>query len=362
MSLDQILLLPPGYGFDSSNAAPLITVPGAQAAISNVQLNITGVSISDANLSQNQTVTLSVLHGTLTIPNTIGLTFSVGDGANDSTMTFSATQFYANAALSAILYTSTTNYLGADTLSVTTNDGVVTVGPSTVAITVTWTPISLSPVVWLKQNTLLFSDAGTTPAVDTDPIYRWGDSSGNSNHANQVTLGNRPIYASGSGWASFTAASSHFMTITNSASIQWASAAPRTYAALLQLTATSSYPVISGKGTGSRDEFRFYDSGSKPDYATSGGVDGCTSTPSFGTGATGMITAVEDGAAIFLYIGSTQVGTDASSVPVANSNNLHIGSRGGTSLFCSMKLLEYVVMPTAITAPQLANLKTYWGV
>ena len=62
-----------------------------------------------------------------------------------------------------------------------------------------WTPLALSPLVWLKQGALVYSDAGTTPAVDTDPVYRWGDSSGNGRNADQTTLGNRPVYNTNSG-------------------------------------------------------------------------------------------------------------------------------------------------------------------
>lgn len=223
-----------------------------------------------------------------------------------------------------------------------------------------WTPASLSPVVWLKQNTLLFSDDGVTPIADTDPIYRWGDSSGNNNHAKQVTLGNRPIYSSGSGWASFTAAS-HFMTITNSASIQFALNAPRTYAALMQLTATGTHPVICGRGA-NNDEFRFSSSTAKPAYFTGGAVDGCTSSAAVSTGVTTMVVVAQSITEINLYIGNTLRGTDASAVAAANSTDICIGSRTGTTQFLSMKLLEYLVLPTAISTDNLALLETYWGV
>lgn len=151
MSLDQILMLPPGYGFDS--AAPRITVPGAQSATSNVAKAITGTNLADAD-GNPQTVTLSVDHGTFSLAGTTGLSFSVGDGTADATMTFSGSLTNINTAIATLTYTSTTDYVGADTLSITTNDGTVSVGPSTVAITVTWTPESLGAnlVAWFDPS------------------------------------------------------------------------------------------------------------------------------------------------------------------------------------------------------------------
>lgn len=47
--------------------------------------------------------------------------------------------------------------------------------------------------LWLRADDGLFTDAGTTPAVNNgDAIYRWADRSGNSRHFDQTTSGNRP--------------------------------------------------------------------------------------------------------------------------------------------------------------------------
>lgn len=44
----------------------------------------------------------------------------------------------------------------------------------------------------LRADTGCYTDAGTTAANDGDLVYRWADQSGNANHANQTTSGNRP--------------------------------------------------------------------------------------------------------------------------------------------------------------------------
>lgn len=135
-----------GRGFVTNNA-PSITVPGAQSAVSNIAKAITGTSIADTD-GNTQTVTLSVSHGTFTLAVTTGLSFSVGDGTDDAAMTFSGSLANINTALATITYTSTTDYVGADSLSITTNDGTVSVGPSTVAITVASPIVGLFTYYW----------------------------------------------------------------------------------------------------------------------------------------------------------------------------------------------------------------------
>jgi len=51
--------------------------------------------------------------------------------------------------------------------------------------------------IWLRPETDVYSDAGATVALDTDPVQQWNDQSGNGNHAVQNTSGNRPIYRTG---------------------------------------------------------------------------------------------------------------------------------------------------------------------
>lgn len=62
-----------------------------------------------------------------------------------------------------------------------------------------WTPAAYSPHVWLDSTSSTFTDAGTTPTVDTDPVYQWNDLSGNGYHFRQATLANRPVIETVSG-------------------------------------------------------------------------------------------------------------------------------------------------------------------
>jgi hypothetical protein len=49
-------------------------------------------------------------------------------------------------------------------------------------------------LVWCDAETSIFSDAGTTPAADTDTIQQWNDLSGNDFHLTQATGAARPVY------------------------------------------------------------------------------------------------------------------------------------------------------------------------
>lgn len=128
-----------GRGF-VTNEPPTITVPGAQSATANIALAITGTSIADTD-GGTQTVTLSVSNSTLTLASTTGLTFAVGDGTNDSSMEFTGSIANINTALATITYTSTTDYNGADTLLISTDDGAGGLDSDSIAITVTLNPI-----------------------------------------------------------------------------------------------------------------------------------------------------------------------------------------------------------------------------
>jgi len=48
--------------------------------------------------------------------------------------------------------------------------------------------------LWLKADTGVYSDNGSTPATDTDAVYRWDDQSGNNRDVVQATEADRPTY------------------------------------------------------------------------------------------------------------------------------------------------------------------------
>src|SRR5262249_48309925 len=83
--------------------------------------NAVSVSDPDAGTAVIQ-VSLTVVHGKLTLAGTAGLTFLVGDGTNDGTMTFRGSIAAINAALDGLEYAPIKGYVGSDSLIITTND------------------------------------------------------------------------------------------------------------------------------------------------------------------------------------------------------------------------------------------------
>lgn len=113
------------------NDAPVNTVPGEEDSLEDASVvfstaNSNALSVGDADAdpaTQALQVTLSVTNGTLTLASLTGLTFSVGDGASDATMTFTGTANAINAALGAgLTFTPVADYNGPATLTITTSD------------------------------------------------------------------------------------------------------------------------------------------------------------------------------------------------------------------------------------------------
>src|SRR4030095_12211054 len=78
------------------NDAPVNTVPGAQTTAEDTSkvfstAHANALSVADLDVAETAggtlRVTLSVDHGTLSLAGTAGLSFTVGDGTTDATMT-----------------------------------------------------------------------------------------------------------------------------------------------------------------------------------------------------------------------------------------------------------------------------------
>jgi fibronectin-binding autotransporter adhesin len=110
------------------NDAPVNTVPGAQNVTQNSSLtfsaaNANQISIADVDAGSNPVqVQLTATNGTITLSGISGLSFTVGDGTADATMTFTGTIANINAALNGMVFTPTAGFNGAASLQIVTND------------------------------------------------------------------------------------------------------------------------------------------------------------------------------------------------------------------------------------------------
>ncbi len=160
------------------NDAPVNTVPGAQSADEDVALvfnavNSNLISISDVDVgSSDLAVTLSVTAGgTLTLSGAAGLTFSVGDGADDATMTFTGSLAAINTALDGLSFQPPLNATGSSTLTLTTDDqgntgaGGALSDTNTVPITIN--PVNDAPVIAnLAGDTLAYAQGEPASVMD----------------------------------------------------------------------------------------------------------------------------------------------------------------------------------------------------
>lgn len=107
------------------NDAPVNNVPGAQTASQNIALgfntaNGNAISISDVDSGNGlMTVTLTATNGVLSLGSLSGINMVSNNGV---TMIFEGNRTNINAALQTLIFRPTTNYLGAASISIETND------------------------------------------------------------------------------------------------------------------------------------------------------------------------------------------------------------------------------------------------
>lgn len=112
---------------NNANDAPIHSLPGSQLVNEDNSLvfgvangNAIGISDADAGNNTIQT-TLSVVHGTLTLGSTSGITITSGAN-NSSSLTLQGSQTEISQALEGLTYQGNLHYNGSDTLTMTTND------------------------------------------------------------------------------------------------------------------------------------------------------------------------------------------------------------------------------------------------
>ena len=167
------------------NDAPANTVPGAQTTAANTAKvfssgNANLISVSDADATTVQ-VQLVSTNGATTLFGTMpgSLTFTVGDGTADATMTFSGTKAAVNTALNGLSFNPTAAFSGAASLQIVTSDlgatgtGGTLTDNDTVAITVA----TVRPVVTATVANLAFAENGSAVALDPGITVTDGDGS-----------------------------------------------------------------------------------------------------------------------------------------------------------------------------------------
>ncbi len=156
------------------NDGPVNTVPGAQSVAEDGLLVFStaggnALSVSDVDVgAADIEVTLTAGNGVLTLSGVTGLTFSVGTGTANPTMTFRGTQANVNAALNGLRFAPTANFNGAATLTVVTNDlgntGSGGALSDTDAVAITVIPVNDAPTA--VNDSLTVNEDSAATVVD----------------------------------------------------------------------------------------------------------------------------------------------------------------------------------------------------
>jgi hypothetical protein len=159
------------------NDTPVVTVPSAQTVNEDVNLSIVGISIADEDAKDSNTseVTISTAEADaiLTLAQTTGLTFTVGDGTQDQTMTFTGTLADINSSLATLTYKFTGNDPdGTDTITISYDDkgNTGTGGDKTHSqdINITVTNVNDEPTISASSTNNIFNTAGAAKNVFKD--------------------------------------------------------------------------------------------------------------------------------------------------------------------------------------------------
>ncbi len=200
----------------STNDTPLQAVPPPQQMYRDAALvfgfaqgNPIAIADMDAGTGLMQ-ITLTASQGTLSLSGTTGLSFSVGTGTGDATMTFQGNLADVNAALNGLRFAPTAGFVGAASLQITTDDLGNSGGPARTATDVIAVTVeATNPVVSLVSTNL--PDGGykvgdtITTTVRFDQVVTVDTTGGTPTLLLETgDVDRRAVYVSGSGTDTLT--------------------------------------------------------------------------------------------------------------------------------------------------------------
>ncbi len=175
-----------GIAITAVNDAPVNTVPGLQTTTEDTPKvfssgNGNQISVADVDLGANQIkITLTATNGTLTLASIAGLSFTTGDGTADATMVFTGTLSAVNTALNGLSFTPTTDFNGAASLQIVSDDqgntgtgGALT---DTDSVNITVNAANDAPVVTTTAGNLAYTENAAATAIDPGLTVTDGDS------------------------------------------------------------------------------------------------------------------------------------------------------------------------------------------
>ena len=181
------------------DTAPINIVPGSQTIDENTTLVLSAsnnklIAISDVDIgNENATVTLTAIHGSLSLGNPDVVATATGNHTSTITITDNITNI--NNAISSLIYTPNTNYYGQDTITIKTSDngntGVISNGDAqlitTNTINVNIQQVNIAPTIndlgVLSQNNyteghnaILINSSNSLSDAQLDAVGNYGGS------------------------------------------------------------------------------------------------------------------------------------------------------------------------------------------
>ena len=209
--------------------------------------------------------------------------------------------------------------------------------------------------IWLKGNTSVFSDAGTTLAVNSDPAYQWNDQSENGNHLVQSTLGNRPIFKTsilnGKPVIRFDATDDYMDRTYSSALSQ-----PSTIFVVVNITTDNQGSIFDGVGCASRNIFGpntvFF--GETSIYA--GNVNSPGYAQTFPSGFIVFSLVFNNASSEIFKNGISQIIGDVGSEA---ADSIRVGANCVPNTFSGSDIAEIIVYNSLLTANERLQVETY---
>ena len=170
------------FNVTAVNDAPVNSVPATQSTLPNTAKvfstgngNLISISDVDAGAATVQAQLVST-NGATTLSTLTGLSFSVGDGTADATMTFTGTMTAVNTALAGLSFNPTAAFTGTASLQIVTSDqgntgaGGTLTDSDTITINVSGRPVTTATVAnlaYTENAAAVALDAGIT-VTDSD--------------------------------------------------------------------------------------------------------------------------------------------------------------------------------------------------
>jgi len=203
------------------NLPPVITSPAtAQVAVGSdlvfsVQAgNVISISDPESNLSSQLQVSLTATHGKLTLSQTTGLSFVLGDGTADAALIFTGSLADINAALAGLKFKANGSFNGPAVITVDVDD-LASVGALTASATINVsvnTP-NLTPITLPSIESVV---AGTSVFLGVDLSGTWMSTNAGNASATILQAGNQLTTISAQGTVRHGVLSNDGLTITRS--------------------------------------------------------------------------------------------------------------------------------------------------